>query len=103
MLQAQMKVWQAHNFPGREEWKPLLGVGEELGELNHAFLKLKQGIRGTPEQHRAKMKDAIGDLLIFLADFCNSQDLNMTDCMITTWCDVKKRDWIKYPLNGVSQ
>ena len=33
-VQQQLGPWQEHNFPGREAWEPLLGIAEELGELN---------------------------------------------------------------------
>lgn len=47
----------------------LLGALEETGELSHAVLKWQQGIRGTPEQHLAGIKDAIADICIYLADY----------------------------------
>ena len=45
---------------------PALGFLEEIGELTHAILKKKQGIRGTPEEHNAAARDALGDMGIFL-------------------------------------
>lgn len=62
--------WVARNFPPIPREIPgndsILGCIEELGELTHGFLKLKQGIRGTPEEHNAAMRDAVGDLIIYL-------------------------------------
>lgn len=59
--------WVARNFPGDNDGvESTLGCIEELGELTHGFLKKQQGIRGTPAEHDAKMKDAIGDLVIYL-------------------------------------
>ena len=45
---------------------PALGFLEEIGELTHAILKKRQGIRGTPEEHDAAARDALGDMGIFL-------------------------------------
>jgi hypothetical protein len=45
---------------------PALGFLEEVGELTHAILKKKQGIRGTAEKHDADARDALGDMGIFL-------------------------------------
>jgi hypothetical protein len=45
---------------------PALGFLEEIGELTHAILKKKQGIRGTPAEHDAAARDALGDIGIFL-------------------------------------
>lgn len=63
--------WAARNFPNSHggEGAPgdsIIGVVEELGELAHAHLKLKQGIRGTPEEHLENARDALGDLMIYL-------------------------------------
>lgn len=62
--------WVAKNFPSYEGEIPgrdsILGCFEELGELAHAHLKEKQGIRGTKEEHVAAGKDAIGDLIVYL-------------------------------------
>ena len=64
-IQQEQKAWVRHNFGDRPSWQPLLGVAEELGELSHAHLKHVQGIR-VNENHTAKKKDAIGDLVIYL-------------------------------------
>lgn len=70
----EQKAWSLHNFgptTPENQRDPLIGVVEELGELAHAVLKKKQGIRGTPEEHNAAMFDAIGDMQIFLLDAMN--------------------------------
>ena len=103
-IQAQQKAWAEYNFPSsvlpEKFWVPLLGAGEELGELNHAALKMYQGIRGTEEEHRAAMSDAVGDLGIYMMDFCNKMGLDFGDCIAEAWLEVKQRDWIKFPKNG---
>jgi len=71
-LQEEQKPWVEHNFDSRPEWHPLLGVIEEIGELCHAHLKSVQGIRGTPEEHQAKKRDSVGDIVIYLADFATA-------------------------------
>jgi NTP pyrophosphatase (non-canonical NTP hydrolase) len=73
---------------------------EELGELSHAFLKKHQRIR-MDEDHDAAMVDAIGDLVIYLAGFCNAAHLDLASSVEATWIGVKKRDWVKYPERGV--
>lgn len=70
MLIEARDEWVAKNFPPYEGEVPgndsILGCIEEAGELAHAHLKNKQGIRGTPEEHEAAAKDAIGDIVIYL-------------------------------------
>lgn len=100
-FQARVGKWVAHNFPINHLChQPLLGVGEEVGELMHAHLKLEQGIRGTAEEHRAAMKDAVGDIMVYLADYCTQMQLNMAECVEVALTEIEKRDWIKFPKNG---
>lgn len=73
-VMTEQKAWSLHNFgptTPENQSDPLIGVIEELGELAHAVLKKKQGIRGTPEEHNAAMFDAVGDMQIFLLDAMN--------------------------------
>lgn len=102
-LQAEVRHWSDYNFPTAQSYYPLLGVQEELGELSHAFLKMQQGIRGTPEEHRDAMMDAVGDIVIFLADFCGRNNMDLQQAVRSTWRKVEQRDWVKYPQNGLTQ
>lgn len=99
-LQQQQRAWVRHNFPSRHDYYSLLGVVEELGELSHAHLKMRQGIRGTKAEHEAAAKDAVGDLVIFLADYCTAMGFDLEACVTETWREVRKRDWIADPKNG---
>lgn len=96
-LQTEVKEWSERNFPNNKVHQPLLGALEELGELAHAHLKQEQGIRG--DQHAAKA-DAVGDIIIYLADYCARNELCLAECVRTAWEEVKERDWIKFPVNG---
>jgi hypothetical protein len=66
-----------HNFGDRPAWQTLLGVVEEVGELSHAHLKAAQGIRGTREQHHVAKIDAVADIVIFLADYCTAEGIDL--------------------------
>lgn len=72
-----------------------MGVAEEVGELSHAHLKQHQGIR-LEEDHEAKARDAVGDILIYLADYCNAREFSLQDCLDKAWDEVKQRDWQKH-------
>jgi len=103
ILQAEVYKWAHYNFPtNRKPHKSLLGVMEELGELAHAQLKEEQNIR-INENHIENAKDAIGDIIIFLADYCGDKNFDLDKIITDVWSEVKKRDWIKYPVNGVSE
>ena len=87
--------WQIKNFPGNENsWHPLLGLQEELGELSHAYLKRAQGIR-VNEKHDENIKDAVGDIFIYLLDFCRREGISFEHCLDTAMDDVLVRDWEK--------
>ena len=100
-LQDEQREWAQRNFgTDRPSYQPLLGAVEELGELAHAHLKSEQGIRGTPEKHAADKRDAVGDVLIYLTDYCNLEGFDLQDLMQETWGEVKQRDWKANPSTG---
>ena len=94
-LQAEHKEWLAHNFPNQVDfpYHALLGVVEEVGELSHAHLKREQGIRGTAEKHHEDAKDAVGDIIIYLASYCNTMGYDLDACVSLAWTQVRDRDW----------
>jgi NTP pyrophosphatase (non-canonical NTP hydrolase) len=119
-LQSKVSRWSQYNFPNNKPHMPLLGVGEEIGELveadmalkglsaaygrlAHAHLKLEQGIRGTPELLRDKAADAVGDILIYLADYCSRNSIDMAGALELALHEVLSRDWVKFPGNGVDR
>lgn len=75
----QRDSWIEHNFPRQTPTDTILGVIEEYGELTHSYLKMKQEIRGTPEQHTEDMKDAIGDLTVYLLGVMSYADVLPTN------------------------
>ena len=102
-LQNDHRLWLLHNFPNYRQHDALLGLTEELGELAHAHLKSQQAIRGTLEEHRLAAADAIGDIVIYLISYCNTNGFDLSKCIRDAWSEVKERDWINYPKNGVSE
>ena len=102
-LQDEQRPWVAHNFPGRDQYYALLGAVEEIGEVCHAHLKWKQGIRGCEQQHMEAMADGVADCVIFLADYCTAMGFDFQDIMERTWASVKTRDWKTFPIDGVSK
>ena len=92
-LQLEVTRWAERNFHRRESYQPLLGLMEEVGELAHAHLKEEQGIRGTPEELQAEARDAVGDIIIYLADYCNMRGWSMQVILEGVWKHVQQRDW----------
>ena len=73
-IQSELKVWTEYNFDKQTPEIPILGMIEELGELSHAILKEKQGIRQS--DFLADKKDAIADLTIYALNYLNAIDSN---------------------------
>lgn len=77
MFQAWVKTWNDYNFPGKLPHQPLLGVVEECcAEL---FLTLE-----SPPSSREDLDsyyDAIGDTLVYLADYCNQAGISMLEAV----------------------
>lgn len=90
-MQDEQYEWSMRNFGPQSAMLPLLGVVEELGELAHAVLKREQGIR-KDENHLHNEKDAIGDVCIYLMDYCNRRGFNLLQIVNTAWEEVRERD-----------
>jgi NTP pyrophosphatase (non-canonical NTP hydrolase) len=108
-LQSRLRAWRQHNFPTSDGPTKipgaihLLGVAEEAGELAKAHIKQEQGIRGTPEEWEKKAQDSVGDIVIYLMQYCSDRGWNFQDLVTIVATEVLTRDWIKFPFNGVSQ
>ena len=101
VLQDEVGEWATRNFGAVESWQPLMGVGEELGELNHAHLKRAQAIRGmTQDEYMAQARDAVGDIFIFLAHYCHLEGIDMMMSVLETWERVSQRNWVDSPDTG---
>lgn len=100
-LQLEVGEWSLKNFGDQPSTFPLLGIGEETGELMHAHLKDLQGIRHLPHEIKAMKEDAIGDIVIYLADYCAREGLEFSHCVGETWRKVvRKRNWKENPEDG---
>lgn len=77
-----------------------LGAMEELGEMAEMLLsRLDEPIDGDNKRAQ-KVKDGVGDLQVYLLDFCASNGLDAEDCLNTAWAKVSQRDWKKDKLKG---
>lgn len=100
-FQEQHGQWLSRNFPDQQPHDALLGLAEEVGELAHAHLKHQQGIRGMDEEeYVSQATDAIGDIVIYLASYCNTNGFNLEACVREAWDQVSGRDWQERPETG---
>ncbi len=67
-IQEEVGEWSSKNFPGQPDVNPLLGSGEEVGELAECI-----DFDSIPSEQEF---DAVGDVLVYLADFCAIRGLD---------------------------
>ena len=104
ILQLEHRRWLEHNFPNQTREQIMLGMTEELGELAHHLLKREQGIRGGEDvDHAAEIRDACADLIIFMCGLADLEDFDLMDACLEAWDSVRRRDWIEFPVNGVTE
>lgn len=96
-IQEDAREWMERNFPNTTADEQFLGVVEEVGELAHALLKMKQGIRDSEVEDAM---DAVGDIAIFLMNFCSKKGWSLEDIIEQTWGEVSNRDWQTNPKDG---
>lgn len=94
IMQDEIETWAQKNFPSSPSEHHLLVVAEELGELAHAHVKSRQGIR-MEEDHEKDKFDAVGDIVIALMAYCSSEGLSLRKALQKTWQEVKQREWKK--------
>jgi NTP pyrophosphatase (non-canonical NTP hydrolase) len=93
-VQKESRQWRNQAYPDTATIElQALGVTEESGELAHAVLKFKQGIRGYNKTKTAEeVADAIGDIFIYACGVADHLDINVVDAIVKAWDHVKARN-----------
>lgn len=99
-LQGEVGLWSRRNFGDQPSTLALLGLQEEVGELAHAHLKGLQGIRHTTDEIRAMKVDAVGDVVVYLADYCEREGIDLQAAVEAVWDQVSRRRWVERPLDA---
>lgn len=103
ILQIEHRRWLEHNFPQQTREQVMLGMVEEMGELAHHLLKREQGIRGEGVDHDGEIRDACADLVIFMCGLADLEGFDLMEAILEAWDTVRRRDWVMYPTDGVSE
>lgn len=69
----------------------LIGLTEEVGELNRAFLKRKRGIRGTHKEWTENFALEFGQVIITLICIANREGLEINRASWEAWVDLLDR------------
>lgn len=100
LKQKELAEWQKYNFGVGELSDMIHGMSEEIGEMNHWYLKSKQGIRGATEDNaKWKMADAFGDVIVYGIQAMTALGLDAEKVLDMVFTEVLARDWKKNP-NG---
>jgi len=101
-IQEKQFVWAKNNFGIQNPNDMIFGMMEELGELSHATLKNKQKIRGYENEKKyiEERDDAIGDLVIYLMNYCSLNQIDLSKVIAKTWEQVEIRSWKNFPDNA---
>jgi NTP pyrophosphatase (non-canonical NTP hydrolase) len=101
-MQMEHEGWQKKNFAANATGdNSFLGMMEEMGEMAHAMLKLKQGIRDMDYvKARELIIDGHCDLIIFSFGLANDLGYDLESELQLVWDKVKQRDWVTNPSNA---
>jgi NTP pyrophosphatase (non-canonical NTP hydrolase) len=80
-LQTEIHAWHLRNYPTDTVHQAILGMGEEIGELDRADVKQHGGIRGTWDEWQAEKKKEAGDVLIGLLNFCGFVNVDINEAL----------------------
>lgn len=72
-LQQEQAEWSLHNFGEQPSYYALLGIVEEVGELNQALFSYLS-LEATWNNLCGEIEDAIGDVTVFAAHYCSHQE-----------------------------
>lgn len=69
-------------------------IGFAISKISHHFLKRKQKIRGTYEEHTENIAKRISELVGILRELSRACDFSYEDAVTHTWNNiVSKREW----------
>lgn len=66
-LSEQVGLWSLYNFDRQGSYRPAFGINEELSELDE----------GLSELNSRKVVDAVGDIIIYMADYYSKRGWDM--------------------------
>jgi len=90
--QAEIGAWSREQFGDQDSVNPLIGAQEELGEVAQITLKRRQGIR-EDEFTNEDLEIEVADVIIYLMDFCERNDVSMSNGLEQAQRKVLGRDF----------
>lgn len=80
-LQEQLFQWQTRKYPMSNVWTDIAGIAEEFGELASTQIDIMVGREPDKfEDNDEAMKDAIGDMMVYLGQLASKHGLSLEEC-----------------------
>jgi NTP pyrophosphatase (non-canonical NTP hydrolase) len=89
VFQMGVGKWHKEMFPNADAEDILCKLVEEVGELCHETHSIKWG--GATTQKYVSQVDAVGDIMIVLAAFCEKAGIDLDQAIADTWSGVSSR------------
>lgn len=108
-MQTELKNWRNTTFPPRdetltrlvgdfsykvlEEIVPILHIVRQTGTITHEQVQQFSNTSG--------LQFSIGNIILFLLDYCESRQWSLQEIVEQTWDSVQKRKWIENENNAL--
>src|SRR3990172_3730987 len=100
-LQGEVYAWHCNNFGDAAPFEMLMGLTYEIGKLGKYELQAMQGLVKVEADHNARIRDALGDAVIYIMQYCSSRGWSLADVLELTWAAVSRRDWKRFKETGI--
>lgn len=92
-MQLQLFAWQQENYPDSTVWTDVAGIAEEFGELASTQIDIMIGREPDKfESNEEAMKDAIGDVLIYLSQLSSKHGISFADALNSASAEIQDED-----------
>jgi len=104
-----LKGLQGIRGHGAEDVERLSLAADQLADFltrlcgEYAVSRNFPGTDPTPYEISAARADAVGDIAIYMADFCCRNDIHLSDAVAETWFRVKQRNWVQFKTDGQTE
>lgn len=96
-LQERLDIWNRRNFDTPPDTFQITKLTEEVGEAAHAVVRLyhqAQGKKVNPKSE-AKLKDALGDIMVVLMHLANNHGWSLEEIFRETADEILARDYTR--------
>ena len=88
-FQHELEARAERNIPRSATYQSLIGVFQEIGKLTRMQIE-DEGISDVPENRQAAKRQAIGDVIIYMARYCTAQGWSLAEIIYEAWQKTKR-------------